>query len=278
MKKTILILAFSGFWISVLSQMSAKIDTISDDLYYSEIMDSTFVIIHKFPGKCNSMFILSGNNTGVLIDTPNETTGTKSLLDWINLNFGNLELIAINTGFHNDNLGGNEYLRSKGIKIYGSSLTTRLITERANDLKGIVMEMTANIENKKYYDDFKNVAFLPPTDTFDIEKGLKLTVGKEMFDIYFPGESHTADNLVVYISNKKILFGGCMIFSIPQKKPGYIADANMIEWPESVTHVQNRYKDIKIVVPGHGDWGNIDLLQHTIDILNKWNTEKYTGS
>ena len=229
------------------------------------------MITHNFLGNCNSIFILLENNKGVLIDTPNETTGTKSLLDWIDLKFGDLKLIAINTGFHNDNLGGNEYLRSKGIKIYGSGRTTRLITERAEDLKNMLLETASQNEDKRYYNGYKNVTFLPPTDTFDIEKGLKLTVAGETFDVYFPGESHTPDNLVVYIAGKKILFGGCMIFSMPQTKPGYIADANMAEWPESVGKVLEKFKDAEIVVPGHGNWGDINLLSHTIDVLNKWN-------
>ena len=88
MKGRFLLIFLAGFWISSYCQVSTKIDTISKDLYYSEIMDSTFVIIHKFPGSCNSMFVLPGDKKGVLIDTPNETTGTKSLLDWIDMKFG----------------------------------------------------------------------------------------------------------------------------------------------------------------------------------------------
>ncbi|MBA7528675.1 hypothetical protein ES705_20863 [subsurface metagenome] len=84
MKIISLIIISAGFWISSFSQEPAKIEIISADLFFSEIMDSTYVIIHKFPGKCNSMFVLAGDNKGVLIDTPNETTGTKSLVDWIN--------------------------------------------------------------------------------------------------------------------------------------------------------------------------------------------------
>lgn len=219
------------------------------------------------------MFVLFPDNNGLLIDTPNETTGTKALLDWINLKFGGLELIAVNTGFHNDNLGGNEYLRSKGIRIYGSGLTASLINERADDLKAIVMENAGRQNDQKYYQAYENVTFMPPTDTFDIKKGLELTIGGEGFEVHFPGESHTNDNVVVYLSNKKILFGGCMIFSLPQQRPGYIADANMIEWSKSVLSVQDKYKDARIVVPGHGDWGTLDLLPHTIDVLNQWNTE-----
>lgn len=273
MKTVSLVIILAGLWISSLGQETTKIERISDDLYYSEIMDSTYVIIHKFPSRCNSMFVLVGDNKGVLIDTPDETTGTKSLVEWINTKFGDIELVAINTGFHYDNLGGNEYLYSKNIKIYGAGLTARLIKENADKSKENVLEYTSKQEDKKYFQAFSKVNFLPPTDTFAINDGLKLKIGGETFDVYFPGESHTIDNLVVYIESKKVLFGGCMILSMNHKRPGYIADANMAEWPKSVEIVKDKFKDAKIIIPGHGDWGNNQLLSRTIDILNKWNIE-----
>ena len=52
------------------------------------------------------------------------------LVDWIKNNFGEVNLVAINTGFHVDNLGGNEFLLSRGIAVYGSNLTAKLIAER----------------------------------------------------------------------------------------------------------------------------------------------------
>ena len=273
MKRKYLQLVLAGFWISSFCQEPAKIEIITDDLFFSEIMDSTYVIIHKFPGKCNSMFVLAGDNKGVLIDTPNETTGTKSLIDWINTKFGDLELIAINTGFHNDNLGGNEYLRSKCIRIYGAGLTARLIEEKADELKDFMLNYTSKQDDKKYFQAFSDVSFLPPTDTFSINDGLNLKINGETFSVYFPGESHTIDNVVVYLKNKNILFGGCMILSMGHKRPGYIADANLAEWPKSVEKIKDKYSDAKIVIPGHGDWGNNQLISHTIDILNKWNEE-----
>ena len=47
----------------------------------------------------------------------------------------------------------------------------------------------------------------------------------------------------------------------------------MIEWPVSVEKVMNRFQDCKIVVPGHGKEGGIELLTHMIKILNDWNNK-----
>jgi len=274
MKIISLVTILAGFWLSSYGQLANETVQISDDLYCSEIMDSTYVIVHHFPSRCNSMFVLVGNNKGVLIDTPDETTGTQSLLDWIESKFGNLELVAINTGFHYDNLGGNEYLISKGIRIYGAGLTARLVEENAVESKKNVLEYTSKLEDQKYFNAFSKLNFIPPTDTFEINDGLNLKVNNETFEVYFPGETHTIDNLVVYIKNRNVLFGGCMVLSMNHRRPGYIADANMLTWPKSVEKVREKYENAKIVIPGHGDWGNTDLLTHTIEILNNWNINR----
>jgi glyoxylase-like metal-dependent hydrolase (beta-lactamase superfamily II) len=270
-KKRAFIVLFFIISAASFSQELIEYEQIAEDLYLTKISDSVFVIVHEFPWRCNSLFVLVGEDKGVLIDTPNETSGTKSLIDWIYSDFGEIEIIAINTGFHNDNLGGNEYLISKGIKVYGAGLTFKLIQERAPKLRTFLMESTQNREDKKYYEGYKNVIFLPPTDTFDITAGKRIAFGGEDFEVYYPGESHTVDNVVVYIKNKKVLFGGCMILSMLHRKPGYIEDAYMQAWPKSVEKVQIKYEEAQVVIPGHGDWGGSELITHTIGVLNLWN-------
>jgi glyoxylase-like metal-dependent hydrolase (beta-lactamase superfamily II) len=210
----------------------------------------------------------------VLIDTPHETTGTRSLLTWIQSSFGDLQLTAINTGWHQDNLGGNEFLLSQKIPVYGPTLTASLIRDRGKELKDMLLEQTVSLEDQRYYHSYKELNLLPPDHTFPIEKGLLLEKGGETFEVYYPGESHTVDNTVVYLHRKKILFGGCMIISMRQQRPGFIDHANMTEWPASVKKVQEKFLQCKLVIPGHGPAGNAELLEHTWLILGKFKKEQ----
>ena len=245
---------------------------ISDDLYYSKINDSIYMITHYFPyWGANSMFVLLPSNKGVLIDTPCETTGTTSLLNWISKNFGDLKLTAIVTGFHQDNLGGDELLISRGIDVYGSDLTKRLVKEEGDTLKNIIITSVKDNKNKKYYESYSSLKLVPPNKTFPIHDGLRLNIGNEIFEVYFPGESHTIDNTVVYLHHNKIVFGGCMTKGYMYKTPGYLGFANMKEWPKSIENVIERFPDCKIVVPGHGNYGGKDILYHTLKIVNEWN-------
>jgi metallo-beta-lactamase class B len=187
--------------------------------------------------------------------------------------FGDVNLIEINTGFHNDNLGGNEYLLSKGVPVYGSDVTAKLIQERGPEEKEKIIKSFADSDNATYHQACRQMTFMPPNHTFDINKGLKLEFPKETVEVYYPGPSHTIDNTVVYFQNHKILFGGCMVKALDSKDAGYTADANMQQWPRSIEKVLARYKDAKIVVPGHGNCGNINLLKHTIELLDKVNNQ-----
>ena len=245
---------------------------ISDDLYFNKITDSTYMITHYFPyWGGNGLFVLLPNNKGVLIDTPYEITGTESLLNWISNNFGNLELTAIVTGFHQDNLGGNELLISNGMNVYGADLTKQLVEEQGDSLKSVLVSMVKDNENKKYFESYSNLKLVPPNITFPIHEGLRLEIENETFEVYFPGESHTIDNTVVYLHKSKILFGGCMIKGYMYKEPGYMGYANMDEWPKSIEKVIQRFPDCKLVVPGHGDYGGQDILTHSLKIVNEWN-------
>ena len=262
-------------WIFVLGTLpglSQDRFQISSDLYYSRVRDSVYIITHHFPKfGSNSLFVLLPGGQGVLIDTPHETTGTRSLLKWIRSSFGDLQLTAINTGWHQDNLGGNEYLLSLEIPVYGPTLTATLIRDRGNELKDMLLEQTVTMEDQRYYQSYRELNLLPPDHTFPIEEGLLLGKGGETFEVYYPGESHTVDNTVVFLHTKKILFGGCMIMSMLHQRPGFIDHANMLEWPESVKKVQGKFPTCKLVIPGHGSSGNAELLEHTWLLLEEYN-------
>ena len=247
--------------------------TLSENLSVTEIEKDVFVVTHSIPWASNSLLIRASNSDCILVNTLCDNQGARMLVDWIKNNFGEVNLIAINTGFHVDNLGGNEFLLSRGIAVYGSNLTAKLIAERGQAEKSWLLEELKSPENKKYYDVYKNLTFVPPNHIFDINEGLHLKIGDEDVNVFYPGPSHTIDNVVVYFPKRKILFGGCMIKSLNSKDAGYTADADMQKWPRSVEKVLDKYKDAKIVVPGHGNYGDTGLIKHTIELLDRINTQ-----
>jgi len=232
------------------------------------------MITHYFPYYGgNSLFIRLDSMKAVLIDTPYDGVATIALLEWINNTFRDLELVAIVTGFHQDNLGGNEELIARNIPVFGMTMTADLVRDKGDELKRILVESVKNSENKSYFERYSTLNLVPPNRTFMLKKGETkiIEVASEKFEFFYPGESHTVDNAVVFVHKEKILFGGCMIRALSNRRPGYIKYANMIEWPKSVELVKDQFPDCDIIIPGHGFEGDSTLLQHTINILNTWN-------
>jgi metallo-beta-lactamase class B len=264
------IIAFASF--SLLAS-SSEIQ-LSEDLVIKEVEKGVYVAVHYFPWQGNSLVVFLSGNEVIFVNTPYNNEATRKVVDWIKSKNKQANIIEINTGFHNDNLGGNEYLLSQNIPVYGSELTAKLIENgKIYETMRAALELMKKTGNAKQecIEAYKTQKFKAPNRLFDIEEGLKLSLGEETVEVYFPGESHSIDNVVVYFHNRKILFGGCMVKSLKSKTPGFTGDANMQEWPKSVKKVLEIYKDARIVVPGHGKWGDTKLLNHTIELLVNYN-------
>ncbi len=77
------------------------------------------------------------------------------------------------------------------------------------------------------------------------------------------GAGHTDDNIVVYLPDERVLFGGCLVKSLGAGR-GNLNDADTLAWAGTVRKVRDRYADARIVVPGHGPPGDATLLDYTI--------------
>jgi glyoxylase-like metal-dependent hydrolase (beta-lactamase superfamily II) len=236
---------------------------INADMYVRQVQEGVFVITHAFPWPGNSMLVEMHNADLVLVDTPYTPQATKELLDWVKVQFGQREVVAINTGFHYDNLGGNAYLVEAGIPVYGSDLTVQLLEERGAEMRSMTLAWLEAPHQERYYQAHESLPYVPPTHPFALEQGLELEFGDETVQVYYPGPSHSPDNVVVYFPTRKLLFGGCMI--IGGNQVGNTSDADLEAWPESVRDLA-RF-DFDVLVPGHGNRLDAGLLEHTINLL-----------
>lgn len=242
---------------------------IDEELQIETIEPGVFLIVHRFPGPCNSMIVQCPNNTLVWVDTPLTDQATQQVHEWLLQTYKDPNIIQINTGFHNDNLAGNGYLINRGIPCYGSDLTPTLIKEYWDQSVKKVLPYYERA-GQRYRDALVNHKLVPPNKLYPLTKGLTLNIGEETAEVYFPGPSHTRDNVVVYFKQRHLLFGGCMIKALMAENPGFTGDADMTAWPISAQKVLEKYPHARIVVPGHGHWGNLDLVRHTIKVCEKY--------
>ena len=244
------------------SPLPARRIDLADGLYLREIGDGAFVIVHACPWPANALLVAMPDGTLVLAGTPYTAAATRTVLDWARRQFGDGRIVAINTGYHVDNLGGNQALLDAGAAVYGSDLTVRLLRDRGEHMRQVTLALIGDPKSPAYQ-LHAGLRLVPPDHVFPLHDGLRLTFGGEEVDVFYPGPSQAPDKVVVYFPARRLLFGSCMILA--GSRPGNTADADMKQWPESVRRLGQFPVDV--VVPGHGDRLDPGLIAHTLDLL-----------
>jgi len=188
---------------------------------------------------CNGMLVVK-NFEGIIFDTP---TNDKSSLELINFVAGELKsaiIAVVPTHFHEDCIGGIQEFEKHNIPVYASQMTLELL---------------------------KKNSLMPAKPIVAFDKVLTLNLGDSKIYAEYFGEGHTQDNIVGYFPEDNAIFGGCLIKDLGSTK-GYLGDANLNSWSETVRQVKLKYPEAKIVIPGHGTWGGTELFDYTIALFD----------
>ncbi len=184
----------------------------------------------------NGVVFVSGNEA-FLFDTPWNDSLTMLLYSWIT-NSMNLKLAGfVPNHWHADCMGGLGYLQSQHVDSWANQQT-------------IDIARSGNL----------------PVPGHGFLDSLQLKAGDKIISCYYPGPAHTMDNIVVWIPSEKILFAGCMIKSISSVNLGNVVDGDLSAYPQTLKTLLKRFSDAGIVIPGHGAWGGMDLVTHTLEL------------
>lgn len=189
------------------------------------------------PFPSNGLYVITSKGA-IVIDSPWDTTQFQPLLDSIWLKHHKKVLLAIATHSHADRTAALDFFRSKGIRTY----TTRL---------------TDSISRAKH----------EPLAEYLIEKDTTFRTGKVSFRVYYPGEGHTKDNIVVWFPDYKVLYGGCLVKSTEAGNLGNIEEASLEKYPATIRNLQHHFPNARYIIPGHQGWSDPSSLEHTLKML-----------
>ena len=187
---------------------------------------------------CNGMIVIA-DGEAIIFDTPNTDEESDELIKWIENELNCTVKAVVATHFHTDCLGGLNAFHARNIPSYAYIKT---------------LELAASNKSPIPQNGFTNP--------------LELSVGNKTVLLDYLGEGHTLDNSIGYFSADKVLFGGCLIKSLGAGK-GNLEDANIAEWPETVSKLKAKYAKANTIVPGHGSVGDKALLDFTIALFSK---------
>jgi len=184
---------------------------------------------------CNG-YIYANAGKAIIFDTPLNDSISNQLINFVTNDLGlHIEGVVLNH-FHEDASGGIKAFIEADIPSYSHEQTATLLEK---DSVTITHSFTTN---------------------------QKIALGNKMIENFYPGEAHSTDNIVSYISSEAVLYGGCMIKALNASK-GNLDDANEQLWSETVARVESRFSNVNIVIPGHGQIGGKELLEYTIRLF-----------
>jgi len=229
---------------SVIAQMPQKI-TLSNDLQLVKLTENTWLHVSfgEMPGfgrfSSNGLIVIQ-NNQAFLLDTPVSNDLTSLLIAGIKDSLYAQVIGFIPNHWHNDCMGGLEYLHNIGVHSYANQMTIDIARE-----KGLPYPQTGFTDS------------------------LILTLGKLEIHCFYPGAAHSTDNIVVWLPDEKILFPGCIVKELNSQSLGNTADGDIHAYPATLQKISDRYPEAQIVVPGHGLFGGMELIQHTSRLSKK---------
>jgi len=191
------------------------------------------------PFPANGLYVVTDKGI-VVLDTPWGEDESQQLIDSVYNRHHKKIVLSISTHFHADRTGGVNVFKKAGIKTYASQQTVELCKAKGQ-----------------------------PQPEYYFTKDTAFNIGGVPVQTYYPGEGHTKDNIVVWLPQQKILYGGCFIKSTDTNDIGNVADANVKQWPQSVQNVMRKFPNTAYVIPGHQGWKDKNALQHTLDVVRK---------
>ncbi|MGB0177032.1 MAG: subclass B1 metallo-beta-lactamase, long type [Owenweeksia sp.] len=213
---------------------AAQTIRISDELEVTQLTPAVY--IHTCNTSNGVIFINRGE--AIIVSTPPSDSATLALINWVTDSLKAKIVAYVIDRWHPDAMEGLDMVHLKDITSYSYTKTRQIAIQ-----KGLPI----------------------PEITFDPRISLK--AGSENVICHFLGEAHTSDGIVVWIPGEKVLFGGNEIRNL-NGWAGNIADANLTEWSGSIKRARLMFREAKYVIPGHGPYGDKELMDYTIDLYN----------
>jgi metallo-beta-lactamase class B len=242
-----LALALAGCRSAPVSPTTNRIH-ICDDVELSSIAEGVWVHTTYFdvPGygrvPANGLVVVDGEEA-MLIDLPWTDQQTAALFDWVAGEHGAVVKTVVPTHFHDDCMGGLAEAHRRRAVSYGLVKTIEIARQ-----KGL------------------------PIPQIPYQYRTMVRCGRTVALMTHFGAGHTTDNVVAWLPRQGVLFGGCLIKSLDSPSLGNTKDGDLEAYPITLRKVLAAYRHAKIVVPGHGDWGGPELIEHTLKLCSPENS------
>lgn len=187
---------------------------------------------------CNGLVYIDGDEA-LVMDTPADKKASLELISWLKKEKSCKIKGVVATHFHEDCIRGLKEFHDEGAMSFANVMSRDLMLDAGGS---------------------------PILPKYCFEDELTIEVGGQKVLCSYLGAGHTEDNIVCYLPSESVLFGGCLVKALEAGK-GFTGDSNLNEWSSTVSKVKRNFTDAQFIVPGHGETGDKQLLDYTIEMF-----------
>lgn len=220
------------------------------DLVLYHLTGALYVAEDSYYAKENSVVYIGSRGVTVIGATWTPETA-KRLDDEIKKVTDKPVTEVINTNYHPDRAGGNEYWQSIHAEIVSTRLTYDLLK---SDWSSVVEWTRSGIPS------YPDIPLILPTviyqGNFELQEGRVKAL--------YLGPSHTRDGIFIYFPEEKVLYGGCIL----KEQLGNLTFADIAEYPRTLEKLQDMKLEIRTIVAGH--WSAVhgpELIPQYLELL-----------
>ena len=200
------------------------------------------------PWTVNTGFI-AGSHTTLIVDTGPNALAAATVYGYVQALSASKHIIAINTEKHLDHLGGNGFMRERGIDIMGHPGISR----QQEDIVSDIDEFNTTVSNHVRRE--KNEGAIPYRNTRIVNPNLSLPAsmsidlgGISASIVLTPG--HTNTNIAIFLQQDGVLYSGDTIVGLYLPNLEASGSDEWRLWLDSLTRIEEL--EPRIVVPTHG--------------------------
>lgn len=210
----------------------------------TQIADNVYAYVNTKNSSKDSSFganagIIIGRDGIVVVDTLISAKDAKRFIRDIRGVSRKPIKYVINTHYHLDHVFGNSEFAKLGA----------VIIAQGNDKKAMENSAEETFKNISEYGltpkDMKATKLAYPVLTYDNK--MEIDIGDQKIELIHARYSHTEGDTLVYLSDKKVLFTGDVLFT--DYHP-FLAEGNIEEWVKELDDIKSM--DVKQIIPGHG--------------------------
>lgn len=212
------------------------------DLTVRRLADDVWLHSSGRSGQRANGLIVATREGSLLVNTTPTAAGTRALLDWAARELPQPVRLAIITAAEPERMGGLAALVEAQIPVHASERTA----ERA-----------------------RRSGLGWTRDHFSFDSQARIHAGDYSLELFFPGGDAASDDLMVWIPEARVLFGGALVRDARAGALGPVSPTLLDRWAAAVRRTRELSRGVRWVVPGEGDAGDAALLDHTLTLLSQ---------